>query len=205
MNKKNYLLVCCAFFCFFILQSTAFGQRLSEIHMAIEKKGAKWQAGETSMTRLSQEERQKRLGFTPPVLTGNEPRLSMEAAPIVGAPASLDWRSNGGNFVTPVRDQGGCGSCWAFAATAALESNVLIGNHSPGIDLNLSEQVLVSCGSAGSCNGGSPGSSGSVLPKHRDPGGNLLSLHRDQRLLFQRLRRLAIFSVPDLQLELCDL
>ena len=159
MNKKNYLLVCCAFFCFFILQSTAFGQRLSEIHMAIEKKGAKWQAGETSMTRLSQEERQKRLGFTPPVLTGNEPRLSMEAAPIVGAPASLDWRSNGGNFVTPVRDQGGCGSCWAFAATAALESNVLIGNHSPGIDLNLSEQVLVSCGSAGSCNGGSPAGS----------------------------------------------
>ena len=85
--------------------------------------------------------------------------MVMAEPPIVGAPPSLDWRNNSGNFVTPVRNQGGCGSCWAFATTAALESSVLRAENTPGVDLNLSEQVLISCGSsggndAGSCSGG---------------------------------------------------
>jgi C1A family cysteine protease len=80
--------------------------------------------------------------------------LSLEAAPLFTLPTALDWRNNGGNFVTPIRDQGGCGSCWAFASTGALESSTLIANQTPGIDLNLSEQVLVSCGALGSCGGG---------------------------------------------------
>jgi C1A family cysteine protease len=82
--------------------------------------------------------------------------LSLEAqAPLLEVPASLDWRNNGGNYVTPIRDQGGCGSCWAFATTAGLESKTLISNHTPGTNLDLSEQVMVSCGGAGSCGGGS--------------------------------------------------
>jgi hypothetical protein len=83
----------------------------------------------------------------------------------VGAPASLDWRSNGGDFVTPVRNQGGCGSCWAFAATAALESSVLRAQNTPGIDLNLSEQVLISCGSSGGHDAGGCGG-GTIYPSY---------------------------------------
>lgn len=40
--------------------------------------------------------------------------------------ASIDWSTAG--KVTAVRDQGSCGSCWAFAATAMLESGILIKN-----------------------------------------------------------------------------
>ena len=57
-----------------------------------------------------------------------------------GVPCSKDWVSLG--KVTPVKNQGGCGSCWAFAAVAAVESAYLIKSNK---NLNLSEQELVSC------------------------------------------------------------
>ncbi len=74
-------------------------------------------------------------------------------------PLQFDWRNNEGiNYVTPVKDQFSCGSCWAFAANAAVESayNVQIDNN---INRDLSEQELISCSSAGDCGGGSSGSS----------------------------------------------
>jgi C1A family cysteine protease len=53
-------------------------------------------------------------------------------------PASFDWRP----YCTPVRNQGGCGSCWAFATVGTLEAAISIKD---GAEVNLSEQWLVSC------------------------------------------------------------
>ncbi|RCV32871.1 hypothetical protein SETIT_7G037800v2 [Setaria italica] len=67
-------------------------------------------------------------------------------------PATVDWRIKGA--VTPIKDQGQCGCCWAFSAVAAMEGIVKI---STGKLISLSEQELVDCdvhGEDQGCNGG---------------------------------------------------
>jgi cathepsin L len=71
-------------------------------------------------------------------------------------PSDVDWR-NIPNTVTSVKDQGHCGSCWAFAATAVLESHVALNT---GLLYDLSPQQIAmcapnpnSCGGTGGCNG----------------------------------------------------
>ena len=69
-------------------------------------------------------------------------------------PASVDWLT--GTCVNPVTDQGACGSCWAFAATAGVESSWCIDGNPL---LKLSEQQVNSCANEptyknSGCNGG---------------------------------------------------
>ena len=124
--------------------------QIRQVQDAIKAKGARWVAGETSVSDLPEEEWLYKvgLGFT------EQKGAPVEGLDERGAPPALDWRDNGGNYVTPVRDQKKCGGCWAFAMTGGLESYSLRNAHRPGADLNLSEQVMISCSGVGSCNGG---------------------------------------------------
>lgn len=91
-------------------------------------------------------------GFNPPddweeQLAARRVVLPMDKDPL---PSFFDWRDHGG--VTSPKDQGACGSCWAFAAAGEMEAKILI---EYGVTLNLSEQQIVSCNPYGAgCDGG---------------------------------------------------
>lgn len=76
----------------------------------------------------------------------------LKADPLAAKVESVDWVAAGG--VTPVKDQGQCGSCWAFSTMASLESVNRVNN---GKIANLAEQQLVDCNTNGNsgCSGGS--------------------------------------------------
>jgi C1A family cysteine protease len=71
-------------------------------------------------------------------------------------PSQFSWRDNGGDWTTPAKNQGSCGSCYIFAVIGAFEAAINIASGFPDEDLDLSEQYCLSCinnGNSG-CDGG---------------------------------------------------
>jgi C1A family cysteine protease/predicted secreted protein len=98
-------------------------------------------------------------GDTPPATLEADETTSLPAAvdPAIlgddgqlGLPTSFNWCDQGA--CTPVKNQGGCGSCWAFSTVGPLESNI---QYYDGVEKDLSEQYLLSCNTDGwDCTGG---------------------------------------------------
>ena len=140
---------------------------IRQLNKNLSKKNALWRAGKTSISGLSYEEKsaifrdsmpntegfEYYIGgiFATPDIPSTLPRKQTQCIP------SWDWRNrHGKNWITAVKNQGTCGSCWAFAAIGAVEAYTnLYFNQS--LNLDLSEQELISCNPYNmDCNGGFP-------------------------------------------------
>jgi hypothetical protein len=145
------------------------GIDIEAIQRAIEEAGAQWSAGPTPLTEMTPEERDRLIPeresvFGPPPL----PEATFEGVYKGGSPpppppptpspdaSRFSWHDyEGQDWMTEIKDQRTCGGCWAFASLAATEGcyNVAIGT--PYLNIDLSEQVIISCTSGG-CSGGMP-------------------------------------------------
>jgi C1A family cysteine protease len=124
----------------------------------------------------------------------------------------VDWRNRKGrDNVTPIKDQGGCGSCVSFGCTAMLESMVLVEHVLP---LDLSEAELLFCG-GGSCGGWWPDSAVSYI-KSKGVSMETCFPYQDYNMpcntcserdgeAIQAVNNLAYFDVGDRRSYLCSI
>lgn len=139
-----------------------FLERVKEVvaHNADQTKT--WKKGINKFSASTPEEMTSLTAAVPEMMGAHSPK-TVKASTLVlkdigDLPESVDWRES--NVITPVKDQGHCGSCWAFSTTATLEAHVAI---STGLLFSLSPQQIASCtdnveqcGGVGGCSGGMP-------------------------------------------------
>ena len=117
-------------------------------NLAEKRAGGSAIHGITKFSDLSQAEFESRFLTADVSMKSTSPKEDFEGA--VDATAGLiDWT---GKFTTPVKDQGYCGSCWAFSATEQLESDAM---RTLGASYVLSPEQITQCATkAYGCNGG---------------------------------------------------
>jgi C1A family cysteine protease len=119
---------------------------IEALRQRVEAEGWTFTVGENSATQYTLDQL---CGLEVPENWQDNARF-VKFPPRLQLPDYYDWRDTGG--CTSVKNQGGCGSCWAFGTIGPLECNILIQD---GIEVDLSEQWLVSCNSDGwGCGGG---------------------------------------------------
>ncbi len=131
---------------------------LKALQDTLAKLGNPWIAGETELSDLPLEEKRRMCGFLPMPEGewGPAPQIIEKPLSKNPPPPTWDWRNKDGkNWMTSVKNQNPCETCWAFAMCSAMEALIKIQNNTPDSNVNLSEQFLQSCNTKGySCMGG---------------------------------------------------
>ena len=152
-------------------------EKIEQINKVLKKQNKKWLAGESSIAALSYEEKKNLFGGKLPNLYGfeyykggifelpydgaekntNNSVLKSAGDALPNSPyvAEFDWRDrHGQNWLSPVTNQLGCGSCYIFGAVGATEHMVNLYYNQP-LNIDLAEQDILSCGNNNGCDGGS--------------------------------------------------
>ncbi|QIA08192.1 hypothetical protein G0Q07_10890 [Draconibacterium halophilum] len=144
--------------------------KIEKLNKNLKARGQSWIAGETSVSQLSYGERKKLYGqstfpagfefYAGGVFSATSSSESESSSTLKSATASSpyvdewDWRDrHGKNWISPITNQSSCGACWSFASTGATEAMVNV-FFNQQLNLDLSEQDVLSCSDAGSCSGG---------------------------------------------------
>lgn len=135
-------------------RKSIFANRLLQVVKHNKDQSQSYKKGLNQFSALTDEEFVSHFGLNVEQNCSATNRKSFGSQANSGLPASFDWRDKG--VVSPVKNQGSCGSCWTFSTVGALESHFLL---KYGQFRNLSEQQLVDCAGAyenNGCHGGLP-------------------------------------------------
>jgi len=138
----------------FVQRLKIFANNVDSIEQHNADKTQTYTLGQNQFTHLTFDEflDATHIGATRPTFLRRKAADFIHKAPADASalPATVDWVSAGA--VTPVKNQGNCGSCWSFSSTGALEGAYYL---KYGSLLSFSEQELVSCDTTDAgCNGG---------------------------------------------------
>jgi C1A family cysteine protease len=132
---------------------------LARLQQTLREAGARWDAGVTSVSELPPDQKRRRLGYVPgpdeepletrervAVANFQEAQAAKAEARAAAYPASFDLRNVAGkNYITPIKDQGGCGSCVAFGTAATVEGTLRWQRNDPNLVVDYSEAQLFYC------------------------------------------------------------
>eukprot|EP01103_Thecamoeba_quadrilineata_P017904 TRINITY_DN6554_c0_g1_i1.p1 TRINITY_DN6554_c0_g1~~TRINITY_DN6554_c0_g1_i1.p1 ORF type:complete len:379 (+),score=61.64 TRINITY_DN6554_c0_g1_i1:60-1196(+) len=143
-----------------LFRKEVFEARLNVIRKHNADPSFSWKRGVNEFSDWTEEEFRRLLGYNKVLGYATKSKSSSsntgKVVPNPNQPSSIDWRDNG--IITPVKNQGQCGSCWSFAAAESVESYWAL---QTGQLQELSEQQILDCtynpdqcGGSGGCNGG---------------------------------------------------
>lgn len=155
MNSLRLILASTAFS---LLTSPAFAKvELQTLQSQLKQEHATWTAHENWVTQLPLDQIKRMMGYPEKVRIDKDISFTevMGGVGVGPSPSSaLDWRNKDGqNWVSPVLNQGNCGSCVAFATVGTLETQMNISRNYPWLNMRYSTDALFACG-GGACESG---------------------------------------------------